>query len=129
MNTRASPTNSAPSRKKKDASPSNASTRQKAACMRFGNVAAASAAASVKSAMITNAALFIRSKIFAGGIVGQAHRLPAATIWQAARLPYNRRRNPCFSSFSETVNTSREFPSRVQQDRQCAVNKHDYEQR
>ena len=85
--------------------------------MRFGNVAAASAAASVKIAMMTNATLFIRSKIFGGQIVGQAHRLPAATIWQAARLPYNRRRNPCFSSFSETVNTPSEFPSRVEQDR------------
>jgi len=71
----------------------------------------------MKIEIITNAALFIRSKIFGGQIVGQAHRLPAATIWQAARLPYNRRRNPCFSSFSETVNTPREFPSRVEQDR------------
>src|SRR4029077_9575687 len=129
MNTRASPTNSAPSRKKKDARPSNASARQKAACMRFGNVAAASAPASVKTAMMTNATLFIRSKIFGGQIVGQAHRLPAATIWPAARLPYNRRRNPCFSSFSETVNTRREFPSRVEEDRPRAVNNHDYEQR
>src|SRR6476659_4058182 len=115
MNTRASPTNSAPSRKKKDASPSNAKTKQRAACIRFGNVAAASAEASVKIAMMTNATLFIQSKIFGGQIVGQAHRLPVATIWQAARLPYNRRRNPRFSSFSETVNTPREFPSRVEQ--------------
>src|SRR5882724_7466566 len=129
MNTRASPTNSAPSRKKKDASPSNASTKQSAACIRFGNVAAASAPASVKIAMMTNATLFIRSKIFGGQIVGQAHRLPPATIWQAARLPYNRRRNPCFCSFSETINTRREFPSRIQQDRHRAVNNHDHEER
>src|SRR6266513_1420378 len=129
MNTRASPTNSAPRRKKKDASPSNASTKQSAACIRLGNVAAASAAASMKIEIITNAALFIRSKIFGGHIVGQAHRLQASTIWQAARLPYNRRRNPCFSSFSETVNTPREFPSRVQQDRQRSIDKDDDEQR
>src|ERR1043166_3565988 len=126
MNTRASPTNSAPSRKKKDASPSNASTKQSAACIRFGNVAAASAALSVKIEIITNAALFILSKIFGGQIVWHAHRLPAATIWQAARLPYTCRRNRCFFSFSETVYTPREFPSRVQQDRKRAVNNHDH---
>jgi hypothetical protein len=60
MNTRARPTNSAPSRKKKDASPSNASTRQNAACMRFGNVAAASAPASVKTEITMNTAPFIQ---------------------------------------------------------------------
>src|SRR4029453_14806018 len=60
MNTRASPTNSAPSRKKKDASPSNARTKQNAACMRFGNVAAASAPASVNTEMIMNTMLFIQ---------------------------------------------------------------------
>src|SRR5207247_962439 len=48
------------SRKKKDASPSNASTKQSAACIRFGNVAAASAPASVKTEMIMNTMLFIQ---------------------------------------------------------------------
>src|SRR5215467_3748708 len=129
MNTRARPTNSAPRRKKKDASPSNARTKQSAACIRFDNVAAASAAASVKIAMITKATLFIPSKLFGGQIVGQAHRLPVATIGQAAHLAYNRRSNPFFSSFSETVNSPREPPSRVEQDRQRAVNDHDHQQR
>src|SRR4029077_18696162 len=99
------------------------------ACIRFGNVAAASAAARVKIAMMTNATLFIRSKIFGGQIVGQAHRLPVATIWQAARLPYNRRRNPCLSSFSETVNTPSEFPSCIEQNRQRSVDNDNDEQR
>src|SRR5215472_668015 len=117
MKIRASPTNSAPSRKKKDAIPSNANTKHRAACIRFGNVAAASAAESVTTEITMNAMLFIQSKIFGAQSVGQAHCLPAATIWQAARLPYNRRRNFCFSSFSETINAPRELPSRVQQDR------------
>src|SRR5437016_5456693 len=115
MNTRTRPTNSAPSRKKKEASPSNANTKHSAACIRFCKVAAASAADSVNTEMMTKAAVFIRNKIFGGEIVGQAHR-----------LRYNRRRNQCFSSFSETVNAPREFPSCVEKDRQCAVNKHEH---
>src|SRR5262249_41148257 len=97
--------------------------------MRFGKVAAASAAANIKIAMMPNATLFIRSKMSGGKIVGQPRRLPPATIWQARRLPYNRKRNSCFSSFSETVNTPREFPSRVQQDRQGTVDDHNHEKR
>src|SRR5437016_13333315 len=90
MNTRTRPTNSAPRRKKKDASPSNARTRQSAACIRFGKVAAASAAANVKIAMMTNATLFIPcNEIFGSQTVGQAHRLRDVTSWQAERLPYN----------------------------------------
>src|SRR5215831_15136864 len=128
MKTNTSPTNSAPSRKKKDARPSNASTRQNAACMRFGNVAAANAPASVNTEIIMNAALFIRSKIFGGEIVGQAHRLPGATIRQAKRLPYKHKTDTSRYSFSETVNTPREFPSGVQQDRQRTVDNDDDEQ-
>src|SRR5215471_10940074 len=56
MKIKASPTNSAPSRKKKDASPSKANTKQRAACIRFGNVAAAS----VKTEITMNAMLFIQ---------------------------------------------------------------------
>src|SRR5436189_145891 len=45
---------------KPDAIPTNATAKLSAACIRFGNVAAASAAASVPIAMITNAAPFIQ---------------------------------------------------------------------
>src|SRR5205823_6604116 len=74
MNTRTRPTNSAPSRKKKEASPSNANTKHSAACIRFCKVAAASAADSVNTEMMTKAAVFIRNKIFGGEIVGQAQK-------------------------------------------------------
>src|SRR5438876_5824280 len=59
MNTSARPTNSAPSRKKKDASATRATAKLSAACISFRNVAAATAAPSVKIAMIMNAALLI----------------------------------------------------------------------
>ena len=111
-------TNSAPSKKKNDARPTKATAKLNAACISFRNVAAASAAASVKIAIITNAALFIlRAEILGSEIVGQAHRLPDARIRQAERLPYNGKNNPCFRSFGESINARREFSSRIEHDR------------
>src|SRR5512146_988310 len=124
MNTSASPTNSAPSRKKNEASPSKASTKHKAACIRFGNVAAASAAANVNTEMRMNAMLFIERSLqserekLGGYRCSHEKRRSGAALHNVAassalhlRLRFAVRRcsgaferSRLISSFSETVN-------------------------